>query len=298
MCVSSDESMRSNRRPVSRNNEHDYSTWKIDEYDMDLSEYLIEEPPLKEDDDTSPASTVDTQVIEQEESSFDSVFDETKNFDISTKKKVRKTYSCPICDKMWVTPSKLKRHMNSHKKAAKEESPPANQIQCPICNDLLDSPQKLTQHMADTHIKMVNRPEYSNGVPLAKKIGTRYICTVCSFEFSSPQKLYNHMKSQHMKTEKVLTSRARHVCPFCQKIVATPSKLQRHLRTHNRSKSEMKQRRPIQPRRHECVHCGKKFVTPSKLLRHITSVHRQLEKITNSSEAALEISTVTSILGD
>lgn len=302
MCISSDENMRSNRRPVSRNNEHDYSAWKIDEYDMDLSEYLIEGSTLK-DEDTSPGNFVETQIIERVEpaQTFEASFDETQNFDISSKKKSRKSYACPVCGKLWVTPSKLKRHLGSHKNNLKEKSPqpPSQQIQCPICNSLLDSPQKLTQHMAETHVKHENRPQYDNEIPLAQKIGTRYICTVCNFEFSSPSKLQSHMKIQHMKSENLSTTKARHVCQFCHKILVTPSKLERHLRTHNkRVEGNNKLRRPARPRRHECIHCGKKFETPSKLLRHQTSVHRDSNKNANSSETALEISTVTSILGD
>jgi hypothetical protein len=45
----------------------------------------------------------------------------------------------------------------------------------------------------------------------------------------------------------------------------------------------------------ECQQCNKKFETPSKLLRH-QSVHRKQRN--HDSEATLEISTVTSILGD
>jgi hypothetical protein len=304
MCISSDENMRSNRRPVSRNNEHDYSAWKIDEYDMDLSEYLIEGSTLKDEESSRDHFVQQSQNVEPTQT-FEATFDETQNFDISTKKKARKSYACPICSKLWVTPSKLKRHLGSHKTSVKEKSlePPEQQIQCPICNSLLDSPHKLTQHMADMHIKHENQPEYENGIPLAQIIGTRYICTVCSFEFSTPSKLQNHMKVQHMKPENLATTKARHICKFCHKILVTPSKLQRHLRTHNKTKEEhCETKRSFRPRRHECIHCGKKFETPSKLLRHMTSVHRDscrdLNKNANSSETALEISTVTSILGD
>ena len=44
MVVSTDENIRSNRKPFAMNNEHDYSTWNVPmDYDMDLSEYLIDE---------------------------------------------------------------------------------------------------------------------------------------------------------------------------------------------------------------------------------------------------------------
>ena len=292
MVLSSDDEMRSNRRPVSRNNEHDYSAWKIDEYDMDLSEYLIEGSSQPED------LLVEAQPSVKVEKPFEPYFDETQNFEISAKKKARKSYACPICGKLWVTPSKLKRHLGSHKNFMETpvEEPPSEQMQCPICTLIVDSPQKLTEHMAEAHLN----PKIKQEEPLAEKIGSKYVCTICDIELCSPAKLQRHMKANHMKPKISTSEKPRHVCYICEKVAVTPSKLERHLRSHlNFGKLVLKsKKRTNRPRRHECIHCGKCFEVPSKLLRHVTAVHREFNKNLSSSETKLEISTVTSILGD
>lgn len=285
MCIATDENLRNQRRPVSRNNEHDYSAWKIDEYDMDLSEYLIEEPPLKDDDD-AVSLLIENRSTSNSHHTALQFFDETQNFDVSSKKKGRKTYSCPICSKLWITPSKLKRHLSSHKNNLKEDTPQPSpeQTQCPICNCLLDSPQKLTQHMSETHVK-IDKKELINSNKLT--------CNVRGTEENSPTKLKTHMLNRHLKKKKKKI--AQHKCQYCYKLCVTPSKLERHLRVHTKAKKPPCEKRPPGPRRHECLHCGKKFETPSKLLRHTSTVHKDVK---SSSEIALEISTVTSILGD
>lgn len=289
MCISSDENMRSSRRPVSRNNEHDYSAWKIDEYDMDLSEYLIEEPPIKDEDTESLLIESNPPTDEKNPLEF---FDETQNFDLTaTKKKGRKSYACPVCKKLWITPSKLKRHIASHKDKEDTPQPSPEQTQCPICNCLLDSPEKLTQHMANAHVK-------SEKPLIAEKIGSKYICKVCGVEVNSPSKLSAHMQARHMKKKSLSIKSSKYKCHVCNKFCVTPSKLERHLRVHTKLKKPANYKRPPGPRRHECLNCGKKFETPSKLFRHTSTVHKEEEKKVKSSEMKLKISTVTSINSD
>lgn len=292
MCISSDESNRSNRRPVSRNNEHDYSTWKIDEYDMELSEYLIEGSSLNGDDDST--ELLDDKSKIEVKNPFQSL-DETLNFDASScKKGGRKSYLCPICNKLWITPSKLKRHMASHKKKSSSISPTLSPelAQCPICNMLVND---LNKHMTEYHLKVEKEKE----ILIANKIGSKYICTICKAELNSPWKLQAHMKGLHSKKPRRRLQKYQHPCPHCNKVCVTPSKLKRHLNTHNKKRNNNicketgKYKRPPEPLRHECPICGKGCVTPSKLMRHM-NVHKDIK----GTETALEISTVTSILGD
>lgn len=297
MCISSDENMRSSRRPVSRNNEHDYSAWKIDEYDMDLSEYLIEEPPIKDDDDAE--SLLETHSPSEEKNPLE-LFDETQNFDVTaTIKKGRKSYACPVCKKLWITPSKLKRHIASHKAKEDTPQPSPEQTQCPICNCLLDSPQKLTQHMARAHVKSEGRKSENEKVLLiAEKIGSKYICKVCGVEVNSPSKLSAHMQARHMRKKGSSKKNGKYKCHVCNKFCVTPSKLERHLRVHTKIKKPANYKRPPGPRRHECLSCDKKFETPSKLFRHTSTVHKEVTKNEKPSEMTLKISAVESITGD
>lgn len=292
MCMSSDENIRSNRKPFVRNNEHDYSTWNIinDDYDIDLSEYLID---TKEETIGSPLLVEKT-------------VDETQNFDAPSPLKKLRRYSCPVCSKLWVTPSKLKRHMSVHRneKSVKsfimsDESPNREpEVQCPICFLAIQSQAELIQHMT-IHIKI----DPATVSPLAQKIGKRYICTVCGSESNTPSKLQSHMKS-HMR-KSLLISKVKspvksstHVCHYCSRTYPNVASLQCHINTHVQKK---KTNRRTRPRNHPCQYCDKRFETPSKLLRHQT-VHRDilqaLKAEQTESPPILEISTVTSILGD
>lgn len=263
MCISSDEFLKSNRRPISRNNEHDYSTL-IDEYDMDLSEYLIEPSTLK-DDTIAEELPQKTEVVEQAREPSP-VLDETQlNFNGPSAKKVkRKSYACPICNKLWITPSKLKRHLSSHKI---DKSAP-QQHQCTICLAALDSPTKLSQHMSN-HIR-TNNPGDVNAANAQSE--NKFLCMVCGSEFLSIPKLQNHMKTQHLRNisiistgnapndvpEKMMTNlelrNSEHVyysqkCAECGKTFSASSKLRRHLKIHNRN-GEKPLPRPARPRRY------------------------------------------------
>jgi uncharacterized Zn-finger protein len=288
------------------NNEHDYSLY-IDEYDMDLSEYLID---TKESHQDMLLPVQETIAKEPE------VLDDTQNFSAPVTKKSRRRYACPVCNRLWITPSKLERHMSVHRKVEKvvEEKLECPEVQCPICFDAFESQSNLKSHMK-MHQRVVE-------VPLATKEGKNYICSVCSSNFHSPAKLQSHMKSQHMRRvsilsrenepkvpDKMLSSselrqRRKNLCSVCDKCFPHPSKLQRHMQTHTVIKKESLGVKRVEERRHECNLCGKKFVTPSKLQRHQQStVHRELNQTMKNSDGVetppvLEISAVTSILGD
>lgn len=321
MCISTDENVRSNRKPLVTNNEHDYSTWNINDYDMDLSEYLID---TKEE-------TIQHSLLPEPEIQQTPAIDETQNFDAPVIKKARR-YSCPVCSKLWVTPSKLKRHMSVHRneKPVKEvqrvdvkkpsfssltffeplEVKKEPEVQCPICFLAIDSQSKLLLHMT-VHIKTSSRIEQPETLPIptAQKIGKRYICTDCSSESPSPAKLQSHMRSKHMRKaatkqplEKMMlqnrVNKTRNSCSFCSKSFPNSSSLKRHITVHLHPKKSARRQRT---RKHACQYCEKRFETPSKLMRHQT-VHRDLlmaiKRHAIEGSPVLEISAVTNILGD
>lgn len=318
MILNTDENFRSNRKPLMMNNEHDYSTWNINDYDMDLSEYLIDE---KEE-------TIQSTLLHEPEISQE--IEQSQSFIPPDPPKKMYKHPCPFCDKRWVTPSKLKRHLSIHRNEIRSKEtlkmefqkssvdtikfiePPNKEpeVQCPICFLALESQSTLVQHMS-IHVKNVKPTRDS--VPIALKIGTRYICAVCGSESSSPAKLKSHMKAKHMKktnesgnkiksnniekrqeTAKQLKNR----CTFCSKTCLNLSSLKRHISAHVRSNQAMRRQRP---RKHVCPHCEKRFESPSKLKRH-QSVHRDIlqnmKRETVERSPVLEISAVTSILGD
>jgi len=250
MCISSDEFLKSNRRPISRNNEHDYSTL-IDEYDMDLSEYLIEGSTLK-DEPTAEELILETEVIENR-SPPTPVLDETQlNFNGPSSKKVkRKSYACPICNKLWITPSKLKRHMSSHKNIEKSAAATSSQqYHCTICHCVQDSSLKLAQHMT-THTS----PMESSSVQSDK-----LTCRVCGFEFSSMSKLQNHMKIQHLRNISIISSDS-----ISNEV---PEKMKTSLEARRSDMGDVDL---------TCFECGKRYATSSKLRRH-SKIHMKSDK--------------------
>lgn len=318
MCISTDETVRCNRRPLMANNEHDYSTWNINDYsDMDLSEYLTIDPKDPASPEPLPMEPVTPRapaVVHTEEI-------ETQVY--STNRR----YACSLCPKLWETPSKLRRHLKAHKNekdmkyVRKIETrriylpklpPPeesfesdvqstndAPQVQCPICFVIIDSQSKLSEHMNAVHTK-VPITEKADSPPTTVKHGKRhYVCSLCNAESSSPGKLQIHMKSHQTKVSKSPTSKLKKLftCNFCQKAFTKMTFLTKHVCV---DPYERKPRRRPTPRRHPCQHCEKKFETPSKLVRH-QSVHREafkIQKLDASETPILEISAVTNILGD
>lgn len=320
MCISTDETVRCNRRPLMANNEHDYSTWNINDYsDMDLSEYLTIDPkdsaspePLPMEPET-PRALADVHKEEFETQVY------------STNRR----YSCPQCPKLWETPSKLRRHLKAHKnekelkfvrkievkrvyfpkfaatenvlendfQSSNEVSSSEPEVQCPICFAIIGSQSKLSEHMNAVHTKV---PIVDKSESVSAKHGKRhYVCSLCNEESSSPGKLQAHMKSHQIKEEKSATSKAKkhYTCNFCQKTFTKTIFLSKHVCVET---FERKPKRRPTPRRHHCQHCEKKFETPSKLSRH-QSVHREalkLQKLDASETPILEISAVTNILGD
>jgi len=309
MCLNSDDNMRvTGRRSTNyQTNEHDYSTLHDyddttqpnSEYDMDLSEYLInpqdpQEEIVMESEPLivlTPAPDDDLLNSSGGEASW-----------LSTKGK----HKCPHCGKFWVSPSKLRRHIETHLKPVKEQNPEKKisfsaptmyrsknlprVIPCPMCSKDFISASKLARHMS-VHIR--NPPPGIKGVdnddddddeedeeeevqekPIAEKLGKqRYRCTVCSSEFKTTAKLKAHMQQQHMRkltsSEKKKSQEpppSKTTCTVCGGNFPSVGKLERHMKLHKKPSAP-------RPRRHACQFCEKMFETPSKLLRHMT-VHK------------------------
>lgn len=315
MCISNDDCHRMSRKPL-LNNEHDYSLYMNDDYDMDLSEYLMnddehESPSVEElpkndnldksntqidkdhDDDIDEkkgeeketTDTNDTTMLEND--SAIATNDDVKVFDLLTHQKKSHRYTCPVCFKLWPTPSKLKRHLKVHTEKKFKyvisigSSPDSSEpkVQCPICFIGLHSQEKLSDHMT-TH-KSDKKIETILEIETSSAKGP-FNCSVCESEFRTSKKLLNHVNTQHIRKVSIIAKPNRisitpdkmipkncqvdRICQKCGKTFDCPSKLLRHLPVHQKIRPPPK-RRPS-PRRHPCPKCDKKFETPSKLSRH------------------------------
>ncbi|CAO1439561.1 unnamed protein product [Diamesa serratosioi] len=114
--------------------------------------------------------------------------------------KIDKNYICTICNKTWLTPSKLAAHMQSHIKQeqkqrhtssgsgsiSSQKQPNAKNV-CPICEKVCVSPSKLQRHMG-SH----NRNK-TNSVSARPPRPKNYSCPVCGKCFESPSKVTRHL---------------------------------------------------------------------------------------------------------
>lgn len=331
-CVSSDENMRAlagGKIMMNTQNEHDYSIWnatsKRDFYDpnddIDLSEYLINSQDIPHEIELEAEKMTDHSdefvIAVSDKSSLQA--NSTRPYN----KERKKRYRCE-CGKLWVTPSKLKRHQATHKCVKQEHQnndaqdssvstdgpklsfsvPSYNtmpkiikscpRFQCPICLKNWESKSKYDRHII-VHMREKRKPIIKIEKEDADK---QHICSICSTECSSAANLQNHLRNHMHKisihkisgseetSENIhqISKTANHDCPVCGRFFPNQSKLKRHMPIHDRPTKEPKK---IRPRNYECVHCSKRFVTPSKLLRH-QSVHKDLSNDSTSLDDASE----------
>ena len=303
MCISSDENIRNihclNKKASLE--EHTFKREIIDdegllndgsidggdlEGDLDLSEYLLnthKESEIEEDDDDELLE----EIIEAKPD--------------LTKTSQKRTYSCSICGKLWPSPSKLQRHMNTHLKRDQK----FNGIECEIANE----------HFPSNTDPLAFKQQFRSSPDRPKK----FRCPICLKDWVSPSKLKRHMAthivkdiklpSQHQsyKSEQVESTEyssdtslsgfkqepyafpiahkidKNYICTICNKTWLTPSKLAAHMQTH--IKQQHKERHTSsgsgssinhkqQNAKNVCPICEKVCVSPSKLQRHMGSHNR------------------------
>lgn len=262
------------------------------EGDLDLSEYLLnthKESEIEEDEDD--------ELLEE--------IIETKPE--SAKTSQRRSYSCSICGKLWPSPSKLQRHMNTHMKKDQKfndieceianehftintdplafknqfQSSPERKkkFRCPICLKDWVSPSKLKRHMATHIVKDTKTPTHQ---PEQQQQQTYKSEQVESADYSSDTS-FSGFKQEPYAFPIAHKVDKNYICSICNKTWLTPSKLAAHMQTHIKqekkerhtssgSGSSINQKQPNA--KNICSVCMKVCVSPSKLKRHMGSHNR------------------------
>lgn len=203
-----------------------------------------------------------------------------------------KKHNCPHCLKSFGIPSRLKRHIQTHKiipndseddegtislgsNSMNEESVDfdsersicekrrnvlhkQNNVQCPYCLKSFKCPSKLLQHIK-THVGLKS-----------------YTCHLCSKAFLTEYNLIAHIRIHRNKQP--------YICKKCERAFNIKSNLNRHIRSHIREEQftcskcgkgcSSEKKLAIHFRSHDkiphkCPQCGKEFNKKANLNRHI-----------------------------
>ena len=189
------------------------------------------------------------------------------------------TYQCPSCEKSFLRPQFLNRHIKTDHKDMEtcdecgemlpnivsllkhiESVHISPDVTCPVCDKSFKSENEVKQHLQDFHkegkkSKSVGQDESSE--PKKKSAKGNFQCQSCSKSFVQKQSLTRHVKSVH---DKVL-----HSCDQCGKTFTQKDHLGRHI-------SEIH----CVEQRFNCPHCNEYFTRNDNLTRHVLDLHENI----------------------
>ncbi|XP_034487651.1 zinc finger protein 271 [Drosophila innubila] len=168
------------------------------------------------------------------------------------------SFSCNVCDKVFLQKLVLQRHMHIHKPDA---------FACQQCPRLFRTQKTLATHKVIHSGDSDNLPykcdtcsnRYLTKANLKQhrlkhdQNSTRYSCPVCKKSFLRQSTLRLHQKRH--------TKRARHSCPQCYKTFNDVDALTRHIKQHSATE------------RYRCTQCDVSVNRRDNMLRHLRSMH-------------------------
>ncbi|XP_037546466.1 zinc finger protein 814-like [Nematolebias whitei] len=164
-------------------------------------------------------------------------------------------YTCPDCQKNFLFPEDLNKHLEIH---AKE-----NSGTCPKCNATFDSAGELEVHMV-VHNKIYPcstcgkkfKVEYALKKHEQSHQNEQYYCSTCRKHF---------FKVTHYKRHLMVHDRRESRCPHCDAVFLKLTAFKYHLRTH------------MEERPHQCSCCIETFEEKAELDKHSLK-HRKIKK--------------------
>ena len=148
------------------------------------------------------------------------------------------SHKCAVCEKKYLNPVSLKRHMQYHKSK--------DSFACPVCSKQMTSSWGLKEHIQRTHVVGVKKKKKSH-----RWNPKSYTCAECGKSLMSRQGYAAHLFLH--------TGRRPHICTVCDKTFALSSHLRSHMAVHRSD-------REIFP----CSECGKRLISQRALERHMT----------------------------
>lgn len=205
---------------------------------------------------------------------------------IQSASNTKRKYECFVCDKRFVNPSKLQRHLIVHRDILYPDEPVKRPVkafkhECEACGKRVETPSKLQRHLRvhdkqskaylgiNQHrpiecpdcnlrfwdnVKMqrhqVIHSEAFEQSKISHPEGFLFTCVICLEKVPSFEECIDHMKSHG----DVNSERA---CQLCSKVYPKLSNLIRHSKLHEENAT------------HECIHCGKRLGMGDDLLDHL-----------------------------
>uniref|UniRef100_A0A336M2I5 CSON009319 protein n=1 Tax=Culicoides sonorensis TaxID=179676 RepID=A0A336M2I5_CULSO len=137
----------------------------------------------------------------------------------------KRTISCNLCDKLFVSQAALKNHMKVH-----------DQHKCDECDDVYSTSSDLRNHMKQCHAednkmykcgrcdKRFRTPSHRNDHENSHNTINQYQCDICKNFYKSERVLKSHLK--------IHTVGKSHACPVCGKLFNRNYHVKLHLKTH------------------------------------------------------------------
>ncbi|KAF9796754.1 hypothetical protein SFRURICE_001834 [Spodoptera frugiperda] len=156
------------------------------------------------------------------------------------KKKVKKVpvkYTCPLCNKHFISDYFLKRHIVKHVN---------KKVECKICGNVYKSRFLLFEHRKVAHL--VPESFYMT-------------CKVCGRNYTDIDKLQDHEQTHRIKP-----------CELCNKVFTTQAHYETHIQRHSVKLKLLNKNRTL-----TCSFCEKECPNDNQLSLHVNKIHLQIK---------------------
>lgn len=148
-----------------------------------------------------------------------------------------KSNQCPVCQKTYSSPSKMRRHL-------KEIHSTQKKCICDVCGKQFLTPDRVREHRKKIH----------------EKGSEKFECDICKKVMRSKHSISDHM-SLH-------TGDKLHHCKYCNESFGFSSELTRHIKHHKLLRGELDSKNI-----HECKICFTTFIEKYLYVRHMNWIH-------------------------